>query len=99
MLRLSRAAKNPVLKFYNMKCALVTGGSRGIGRAICIKLATQGYHILVNFRSNVAEAEQTLASIHENEGSGELLPFDVSDKMQIDSALTTWLEIHKEDTL
>ncbi len=43
-----------------MKCALVTGGSRGIGRAICIKLASLGYHILINFSSNVTEAEQTL---------------------------------------
>ena len=63
-----------------MKCALVTGGSRGIGRAICIKLATLGYHILVNFRSNIPEAEQTMAVIKENNGTGELLRFDVGNK-------------------
>ncbi|MEJ0079444.1 MAG: SDR family NAD(P)-dependent oxidoreductase [Puia sp.] len=40
-----------------MKCALITGGSRGIGRAICVKLGSLGYHILINFRSNLLEAE------------------------------------------
>ncbi len=80
-----------------MKCALVTGGSRGIGRAICIKLGSLGYHILINFRSNVTEAEQTLAFIKNNNGSGELLPFDVSNKKEISEKLNSWIEIHKED--
>jgi 3-oxoacyl-[acyl-carrier protein] reductase len=80
-----------------MKCALVTGGSRGIGRAICIKLGSLGYHILINFRSNVAEAEQTLALIKNNNGTGELLPFDVSDKKEISGKLNGWIESHKED--
>ena len=44
-----------------MKCALVTGGSRGIGRAICVKLGSLGYHVLINFKSNSAEADQTLS--------------------------------------
>jgi len=80
-----------------MKCALVTGGSRGIGRAICIKLASLGYHILINFRSNLAEAEQTLSFIKEKNGTGELLPFDVSNKTEIADTLSTWMESHKED--
>ena len=42
-----------------MKYALVTGGSRGIGRAICIKLAEQGYNIIINYKSNEAEANKT----------------------------------------
>ena len=37
-----------------MKYALVTGGSRGIGRGICVKLASDGYHVLINYRSNRA---------------------------------------------
>ena len=43
-----------------MKYALVTGGSRGIGRAVCLKLAEMGYHILINYQSNDTEAEATL---------------------------------------
>ena len=43
-----------------MKYALVTGGGRGIGRAVCLKLAEMGYHILINYRSNDMEAENTL---------------------------------------
>jgi 3-oxoacyl-[acyl-carrier protein] reductase len=80
-----------------MKCALVTGGSRGIGKAICIKLASLGYHILINFRSNLDEAEQTLASIRKNNGTGELLPFDVSSKQDITNTLSRWMEAQKED--
>jgi 3-oxoacyl-[acyl-carrier protein] reductase len=62
-----------------MKCALVTGGSRGIGRAICIKLASMGYWVVINYRSNEAEANATLATIRSNGGDGELLRFDVAD--------------------
>lgn len=80
-----------------MKCALVTGGSRGIGRAICIKLGSMGYHVLINFRSNLAEAEKTLDAIHQHRGSGELLPFDVADKQDIKDTLDLWMEAHKGD--
>lgn len=80
-----------------MKCALVTGGSRGIGKAICIKLGSLGYHILINFRSNIVEAEQTLSVIKANSGTGELLPFDVSNKKDITDSLGLWMEVHKED--
>src|ERR1700682_4801017 len=80
-----------------MKCALVTGGSRGIGRAISIKLGSLGYHILINFRSNLKEAEQTLAVIRQNKGTGELLPFDVSSKKEIADTLGLWIETHKDD--
>ncbi|HVW96883.1 MAG TPA: 3-oxoacyl-ACP reductase FabG [Mucilaginibacter sp.] len=73
-----------------MRCALVTGGSRGIGRAICLKLATQGYYILINYQKNVAAAEETLNSITEAGGNGSLLPFDVADKVQIKKALERW---------
>jgi 3-oxoacyl-[acyl-carrier protein] reductase len=82
-----------------MKCALVTGGSRGIGRAICIKLGSLGYHILINFRSNLIEAEQTMAVIKQNNGTAELLPFDVGNKQDIADALGMWLKGHPEDPI
>ncbi len=73
-----------------MKCALVTGGSRGIGRAICLKMAAMGYYVLVNYRSNAEEAGKTLAEIRQQDGDGELLPFDVADKDQVRQSLEEW---------
>lgn len=79
-----------------MKCALVTGGSRGIGRAICLKLATRGYHIIINYRSNEAEALKTLADIQQNGGNGELLAFDVANREQIKTVLGGFMEAFPE---
>ncbi len=79
-----------------MKCSLVTGGSRGIGRAICIKMAELGYFVLVNYKTNAEEANKTLGLIKQNGGDGELLPFDVSSKNQIQQTLGGWLEINAE---
>lgn len=78
-----------------MKCALVTGGSRGIGRAICVKLAGQGYYVLVNYKSNTNEAEKTLSLVKQAGGSGELLPFDVADKSRIQEILGKWIEANE----
>ncbi|MCD6544948.1 MAG: SDR family NAD(P)-dependent oxidoreductase, partial [Flavobacteriaceae bacterium] len=76
-----------------MKSALVTGGSRGIGRAICVKLAQDSdYHILINYRSNKKEAKQTLKQVEEQGGSAELLPFDVADFDEVKNSLETWLD-------
>lgn len=82
-----------------MNCALVTGGSRGIGKAICIKLASLGYHVLINYKSNASEADDTLKTIRLANGTGELIPFDVSKPAEINQVLGLWLEGHKEDTL
>jgi 3-oxoacyl-[acyl-carrier protein] reductase len=75
-----------------MKCALVTGGSRGIGRAVCYKLAEMGYYIIVNYKANETEANNTLAHIKENGGDGELLKFDVANKDDINTVLGNWME-------
>lgn len=82
-----------------MNCALVTGGSRGIGKAICIKMASLGYHVLINYKSNIAEAEDTLKTIRAAKGTGELLPFDVSRKQEVMDTLGGWIEAHKEDPI
>jgi 3-oxoacyl-[acyl-carrier protein] reductase len=74
-----------------MKYALVTGGSRGIGRAVCIRLAQEGYQVIVNYASNEAEARKTLELMG---GQGELLPFDVSDSEATRQALEQWQQSH-----
>lgn len=76
------------------KYALVTGGSRGIGRAICVKLAQEGYQVVINYASNEAEAKKTLEMM---DGNGELLPFDVSDAEQTRAAISDWQQRHPED--
>jgi 3-oxoacyl-[acyl-carrier protein] reductase len=75
-----------------MKYALVTGGSRGIGRSIAIKLAEQGYNILINYKSNEAEALNTQKLVQEKNVTGELLRFDVSNKEDVATALGGWME-------
>jgi 3-oxoacyl-[acyl-carrier protein] reductase len=79
-----------------MKCALVTGGSRGIGKAICHKLGLMGYYVLVNYKSNQTEAENTLATIKENGGDGEIIKFDVAAKEDIRTVLGGWIEANTE---
>jgi len=78
-----------------MNYALVTGGSRGIGRAVCVKLAQMGYHVIVNYVSNDAEAEKTLELIKEAGSEGELLKFDVSNAEATLAAIEGWQEAHE----
>ena len=80
-----------------MDYALVTGGSRGIGKAICISLAEMGYHVLINYRSNNDEAENTLEAIKASGGSGELLQFDISDPEGVAGTLESWKQQHQDD--
>ena len=61
------------------KVAIVTGGSRGIGRSVCVALAQAGAYVVVNFRSGEAAAQETLALITAAGGQGEVLGFDVAD--------------------
>ena len=79
-----------------MKYALVTGASRGIGRAVALSLSQMGYAILINYHSNHTAAEETLKLLENQGGTGELLPFDVSDETEVDRALLSWEETHPE---
>ncbi len=80
-----------------MKTALITGGSRGIGRAICVKLAQESdYHILINYRANKDAAKETLRLVKENGNTGEIIPFDVANAEEVKNSLDTWYENNKE---
>ncbi|MFO8128740.1 MAG: beta-ketoacyl-ACP reductase [Bacteroidales bacterium] len=80
-----------------MKFALVTGGSRGIGRAVCIRLSQMGYFILVNYKSNDAMARETLMDIKSGGGDAALMPFDVSSPDEVSNALAQWKKDHPGD--
>jgi 3-oxoacyl-[acyl-carrier protein] reductase len=76
-----------------MKCALITGGSRGIGRAICDKISQDSdYHILINYQSNETAAKETLAIVEANGNTGELLQFNVADAGAVTTTLDKWME-------
>ncbi len=80
-----------------MKCVLVTGGSRGIGSAVCKKLAVESdYHILINYHSNQTAAEETLQEIQKLGATGEILGFDVSNFEQVQTVLTKWQDANPE---
>lgn len=80
-----------------MQYALVTGGSRGIGRAVCLKLAEMSYTVLINYNTNTAAAKQTKSLIEATGGKAELMAFDVADGEAADSVLTAWQENHPDD--
>ncbi len=80
-----------------MKYALVTGGSRGIGRAVCLQLARDHeYVLLINFNKNQAAAQETLQAVEALGGTGQLMSFDVADATQVQKTLQQWQEENKE---
>ena len=80
-----------------MKYALVTGGSRGIGRAICVKLALMGYNVLINYISKATEAGKTLELVRRTGQDGEILMFDVSKREQVVKAVDAWERNHPDE--
>lgn len=80
-----------------MKYALVTGGSRGIGRAIAIRLAQTGLPVVINYVSNEAAAAETKNEIEQAGGQAELLRFDVSKPEEIERTLGEWEDSHPDD--
>jgi 3-oxoacyl-[acyl-carrier protein] reductase len=67
--------------------ALVTGGSRGIGRAICLELSKAGYYVIINYKSNQTAAEETLSMLKSAGGDGEIKQFDVGNSEETDAAV------------
>lgn len=75
--------KSLLLNLYG-KTALVTGGSRGIGREISILLARYGVFVIVNFKSDDGAAQKTLEAILEIPGKGSLRKFDICDSADVE---------------
>jgi 3-oxoacyl-[acyl-carrier protein] reductase len=82
-----------------MKYALITGAARGIGKAIALKLANEGYYILINYKSNDEEANKTLEQVRIAGGEGELLKFDVSNREQVNEVIGAWFEKNAEKVI
>lgn len=80
-----------------MKYALVTGGSRGIGRAICLKLAGMGIPVIINFQSNIEAARELREKVLAEGGEASLMQFDVADQKAVSSALEAWENEHPDD--
>lgn len=85
------------METQTMKYALVTGASRGIGRAVAVKLAECGFRVIINFASNVEEAQKTLDMVREKGSDGELLQFDVADAAAVQAAIGGWQAAHKDE--
>lgn len=69
------------------QAALVTGGGRGIGRAISLELADCGYYVVVNYKSGQSAASETVEMIRANGGEAEASCFDVTDADAVEKAV------------
>ncbi len=82
------------------KWAIITGGSRGIGRAICRKLAAEtSYKLLINYHSNALAAQETLAEVQALGAEAEIIQFDVADREATQLALENWQNAHPEEKM
>ncbi|MBR2185408.1 MAG: 3-oxoacyl-ACP reductase FabG [Prevotella sp.] len=80
-----------------MKYALVTGGSRGLGRAICLKLAEMGIPVVINYQSSERAAQEVKSACEALGVQAELLKFNVGDMTAVDVAIDQWEEAHPDD--
>lgn len=80
-----------------MKYALVTGASRGIGKAVALRLAQRGFCTIINYLNNHEAAEQVKQEIEQEGGYAELLPFDASQPQQIEVAIDQWESAHPDE--
>jgi 3-oxoacyl-[acyl-carrier protein] reductase len=82
-----------------MEYALVTGGSRGIGKAICLRLADMGYNIIINYTSNDDEAIKTQELIKAKGVDAVLMKFDVSVTAEADAHVEQWINDNKDKSI
>ena len=74
------------------KTAIITGASRGIGRATAVELAKAGYFVIINFKSNETAAAETLSLVQSAGGAGEIFQFDVADNARTKDAVKSIIE-------
>lgn len=79
----------------DQKTAIVTGASRGIGRATAVELSGAGYFVIINYKSNEVAAQETLKLVRDHGGEGEIQQFDVADSAQTKDAIKAMTERHK----
>jgi 3-oxoacyl-[acyl-carrier protein] reductase len=84
------------MRTHTDQVALVTGASRGIGRAIALSLAGAGAYVIVNYRGNRTAADATLAALIEQGGRGELAQFDVANESQIEQSVKKIIDGHNK---
>lgn len=77
------------------KIAIVTGASRGIGRATSVELARTGYYVVINYNASEAAAAETLAQVQAVGQAGEIRKFDVANAEEVKEALAKVVEEHK----
>ncbi|MBS1688295.1 MAG: 3-oxoacyl-ACP reductase FabG [Bacteroidetes bacterium] len=78
------------------KYALVTGGSRGIGRAICVKMAELGYNVIINYKGNKDAALETARLVQEKGVEAEIMGFDIANRTEVKQILGSWVETYKD---
>lgn len=94
------AVENAKISVENSKkIAIVTGASSGIGRAIALRLAKDGFHVLAHYHRNEEKIAGTLEAIRKNAGTGDAVQFDVRDSQNLREKLEKYFENHPEQSL
>lgn len=82
-----------------MDYILVTGGSRGIGKAISIVLANAGYPVIINYVNDSSSADLTKNEIIDKGGVAETLQFDIGNYGETESVIKSWIRSRKNDKI
>jgi 3-oxoacyl-[acyl-carrier protein] reductase len=90
---MTQSPKDPLAN-RTQRSVLVTGASRGIGRAIALQLARDGYTTVVHYRESVDAAQRTLVDIETRGGQGRLLCFDIANRSAAKEAIAGDIAAH-----